>query len=69
VKRSEKGEKIMDSNNEIIEILTKIKSDTFLIIEKLEIVREYYRFYKTAAEAYDRAITNFLNENIRTVTK
>jgi hypothetical protein len=59
----------MASNNEIIEILTKIKSDTFLIIEKLEVVREYYKFYKSAAEAYDRAITNFLNENIRTVTK
>ena len=59
----------MASNNEIIEILTKIKSDTFLIIEKLEVIREYYKFYKTAAETYDRAVTNFLDENNRRPTK
>jgi len=55
--------------NEIIQTLTKIKNDTSLIIEKLEVVREYYKFYKNAAEAYDRAVTNFLDENNRRPTK
>jgi hypothetical protein len=51
------------NNNQIIQTLTKMKNDTSLIIEKLEVVREYYKFYKSAAEAYDRAVTNFLDEN------
>ena len=49
--------------NEIIQTLTKMKNDTTIIIEKLEVIREYYKFYKTAAETYDRAVTNFLDEN------
>jgi hypothetical protein len=46
-----------------------MRNDTLLIIEKLEVIREYYKFYKTAAETYDRAVTNFLDENNRRPTK
>jgi len=61
----EDGEKL----DKIIQTLTKMRNDTTVIIEKLEVVREYYKFYKTAAETYDRAVTNFLDENNRRVLK
>jgi len=50
------------SNNQIIKTLAKMKNDTALVIEKMEIIREYYKFYKNAAEIYDRAIVKALDE-------
>jgi hypothetical protein len=54
----EDGEKL----DKTIQTLTRMKNDTSVIIEKLEVVREYYKFYKSAAEAYDRAIIKALDE-------
>jgi hypothetical protein len=46
--------------DEIIQTLTKIKTDTALIINKLEEIRNEFKYYKSAAEAFDRAITKFI---------
>jgi hypothetical protein len=48
--------------DEIIQTLTKMKNDTALIISKLEEIRKEFKYYKNAAEAFDRAITNFIEK-------
>jgi hypothetical protein len=47
--------------DEIIQTLTKMKNDTALIISKLEEIRNEFKYYKNAAEAFDRAITKFID--------
>ena len=47
--------------DEIIQTITKIKNDTALIISKLEEIRNEFKYYKSAAEAFDRALTRFID--------
>ena len=50
-----------DVTNSIVK-MRKMKKNIQVVIEKLNLVREYYLYYKSHAIAFDNAFCNFVEE-------